>query len=211
MMTLFAGVRRWVGGGLLGVALLLCATAAHAHRVVVFAWVEGDAVHTESSFSNGRAVQGGTVEVYDDTDSKLLTGITDDQGRFAFPVPARGDLKVVVYAGMGHTAHWILTVDKIDRIADPDTDPAPPISTGAPSGVAEHAASAPHAGAVSCVDAKAVEQIVRNALDNRFAALEVRLAAQRPSPWREVVAGLGYILGLVGLAAYMHNRRDNRQ
>jgi len=211
MMTLFAGVRRWVGGGLLGVALLLCATAAHAHRVVVFAWVEGDSVHTESSFSNGRAVQGGTIEVYDDTDSKLLTGITDDQGRFAFPVPARGDLKVVVNAGMGHTAHWILTVDKNDRIADSDTDPAPAISTGAPSGVAEHAASAPHGGAASCVDAKAVEQIVRNALDNRFAALEVRLAAQRPSPWREVLAGLGYILGLVGLAAYMHNRRDNRQ
>jgi hypothetical protein len=69
MMTLFALVRRWVGGCLLGVALLLCAIPAHAHRVVVFAWFENDTVHTESSFGNGRAVQGGTIEVYDDTDT----------------------------------------------------------------------------------------------------------------------------------------------
>lgn len=211
MMTPYILVRRWMGRCLLGIVLLLCAIPAHAHRVVVFAWVEGDSVHTESTFSNGRAVQGATIEVYDDTDTQLLTGITDDQGRFAFPVPAKGDLKVVVNAGMGHTAHWILAADKIDRIADRDPDPTPAISTEALSGVAEHAASAPHAGSASCVDAKAVEQIVQNALDNRFAALEVRLAAQQPSQWREVVAGLGYILGLVGLAAYMRNRRDNQK
>jgi nickel transport protein len=189
---------------------LLCAIPAHAHRVVVFAWLEGDSVHTESTFSNGRAVQGGTIEVYDAADTQLLTGTTDDQGRFAFTVPAQGDLKIVVNAGMGHSAHWILTADKIDRAADRDTDPAPVISTGTPSGVTEHAVAAPHAGTVACVDVKAVEQIVQKALDNRFAALEMRLAAQRPSQWREVAAGLGYILGLVGLAAYMRNRRDNR-
>jgi nickel transport protein len=135
----------------------------------------------------------------------LLTGITDTQGRFAFPVPAHGDLKVVVSAGMGHTAHWILTADENDRVPDRGPDPGPTMSARALSGVAEHT------GAASCVDAKAVEQIVQNALDNRFAAFEVRLAAQRPSQWREVVAGLGYILGLVGLAAYMRNRRDNRK
>jgi nickel transport protein len=211
MMTPFALIRRWMAGCGLGVALLLCATAAHAHRVVVFAWVEGDSVHTESTFGNGRAVKGGTIEVYDDSDTKLLTGITDTQGRFAFPVPTEGDLKIVVNAGMGHTAHWILEADENDRVADRDPDPGSAMSAKALFGVAEHAASAPHAGAASCVDAKAVEQIVQNALDKRFAAFEVRLAAQRPSPWREVTAGLGYILGLVGLAAYMRNRRDNQK
>ncbi len=200
-------VWRWIGGWVLGVAVLLWGNPAHAHRVIVFAWVEGDTVHTESTFSNGRTVHGGTIEVYDAAETLLLKGTTDDQGRFAFPVPAGGDLKVVVQAGMGHTAQWIVGADETDR----GSGPAAATSARTFADAGEQGASTTDAAGTSCVDARAVEQIVRKALDNRFAAMEARLAAQQPSQWRDVVAGLGYILGLVGLVAYMRHRKDTRK
>ena len=43
-------------------ALLLCA-GANAHRVNIFAWIEGDQVVTESKFSSGSRVQKGAVTV----------------------------------------------------------------------------------------------------------------------------------------------------
>ena len=40
---------------------------AFAHKVTIFAWVEGDTVHTESKFSGGRVAKQAPIEVYDRT------------------------------------------------------------------------------------------------------------------------------------------------
>jgi len=80
--------KRKTGFGHLFVFLLLWAAidtpAALAHKVNVFAWIEGDTVHTESKFSGGRRAKGATVEVYDAADLLLLSGKTDDRGCFSF-------------------------------------------------------------------------------------------------------------------------------
>ncbi|MCJ8499356.1 hypothetical protein [Desulfatitalea alkaliphila] len=179
---------------------------AHGHRVMVFAYVEGGTIHTESSFGGGSPVRGGTIEVYDTQENKLLTGITDDEGRFSFPLdfPVAGDLKVVVLAGMGHTAHWIV---RAAEMASGD----PPVAPAAASAADDLAATAQPASAFdgvvadSGLDAATVERIVRQALDRRIGALEAHMAA-RQAPWRDIVAGIGYIFGLVGVATYMRYR-----
>jgi len=77
--------------------LVVCAAwlavpcAAHAHKVTVFAWVDGDRVVTESKFSRGRMVKQGRIVVYDLQGEKLLEGETDEQGRFPFPCRATTD------------------------------------------------------------------------------------------------------------------------
>jgi len=43
----------------------LVVDSASAHKVMIFAWVEGDTVHTESKFSDGKKVKKGDVIVYD--------------------------------------------------------------------------------------------------------------------------------------------------
>jgi len=52
--------------------LVLCAVAAWAHKVTIFAWVEGDTVYTQSKFSGGRKAKGATVVVYDKEGNQLL-------------------------------------------------------------------------------------------------------------------------------------------
>ena len=83
-------------------AVLLGSTAAVAHRVNVFAYVEGGKVFTESYFPDGSPVEGGKVLVYDSQDNMLLEGVTDKAGLFSFDLPKVDDLTIVIEATMGH-------------------------------------------------------------------------------------------------------------
>ena len=83
-------------------AVLLCSTAALAHKVSLFAYVEGGKVFTESYFADGTPVEGGKVLVYDSQDKLLLEGKTDEAGHFNFDVPKVDDLTIVIEATMGH-------------------------------------------------------------------------------------------------------------
>lgn len=93
----------------LGVAFLLFAAApAWAHKVNVFAYVEGETVFTESYFSGGKAVHQGRIQVFDSSRNLLLEGRTDENGRFEFPIPKLDDLTIAIEAGMGHKGSFRL-------------------------------------------------------------------------------------------------------
>lgn len=82
---------------------------ADAHRVIVFAWVEGDTVYVESKFSGGKKVNAGRITVMDAEGVELITGTTDAQGEFSFKIPKKTDLKIVLSAGEGHRAEWTIS------------------------------------------------------------------------------------------------------
>ena len=90
---------------------------ADAHRVVVFAWVEGDTVYVESKFSGGKRVNAGKITVTDPQGKALLTGTTDENGKFSFKIPAKSDLKIVLLAGEGHRGEWTVTADELEMPA----------------------------------------------------------------------------------------------
>ena len=69
------------------ILILLSAGTALAHKVNIFAYVEGGKIYTESYFPDGRPVEGGTVVVFDSKEKKLLKGKTDKEGFFSFPIP----------------------------------------------------------------------------------------------------------------------------
>ena len=102
----------------LGVTVLLVfgafSTPALAHRMIVFAYAEGDSIQVESKFVPDTPVRRGKVLVLDvKTGKELLTGQTDDQGKFSFRIPAEAaaakmDLKILVEAAMGHRGEWLL-------------------------------------------------------------------------------------------------------
>jgi nickel transport protein len=89
--------------------LSLNAFEVRAHNVTVFAWVEGDTVSVESKFSGGRRPKNAPIEVYDSAGTLLLKGATDEQGKFSFTIPKKTPMKIVLLAGMGHRAEWIIS------------------------------------------------------------------------------------------------------
>jgi nickel transport protein len=178
---------------LLSLFALFIPAPVYAHKVTIFAWVEGETVHTESKFSGGKKVKAGKIEVFDHLSQKVLEGTTDDKGYFAFPSPKDAQtLKIVLTAGMGHGNYWQITAQELGRQnPEPSGQPskAPPIRDERPQ-----------------LDAEALEQIVERAIEKELAPLKAQLAEQA---WglRDIVAGIGYILGLMGLASYVHYRK----
>ena len=112
------------------------ASFASAHRVNIFAFVDGDAVQVECGFNRSQKVKQGTVEVFDaTTGARLLQGTTDDNGVFRFPVTAElreagHDLNLRIIAGEGHQNDWTVAADEL-------------ASSGTPKAVAVAAAEVP--------------------------------------------------------------------
>jgi len=95
---------------------LFVSTPCMAHRVNLFAWVEGDTVFTESFFSDGAKSVGSRIDVFDPEGEILLTGKTDDEGRFSFKIPKKTDLTIVLNASKGHRVEYILSVGEMTGI-----------------------------------------------------------------------------------------------
>ncbi len=187
---------------------LLWARPADAHRANVFAWEEGGTIKVETSFSGGGPAINAPVQVRDDaTDTLLLTVTTDGQGVASFPIPdaartARSDLRLVLQAGQGHRGEWIIRADEyLGAPAGAETAPPAP----KPAATATSAAKAAPA-----IDEATLERIVSAAVDKQIAPMRRTLAAMaEPGPsLRDVLSGLGYILGLFGIAAWARSRRE---
>lgn len=201
-------------GLLLSLVFCACflASPALAHRVNIFAFVDGDAVEVECGFNRSQKVRQGTVEVFDAaTGEKLTQGLTDDGGVFRFPVSeamveAGHDLLVRIIAGEGHQNEWTVSADELKAATVAGSAPAA-VAPPAPSvsGPAAEGASLVSSAAATPED---VERIVNAALDAKLSPLKRLLAEQAESgpSLRDVIGGIGWIFGLVGVAAYMRRR-----
>ena len=125
-----------------------------AHRVNLFAWIEGDTVYVESKFSSSRRVNKGKIIVMDPEGTQLLTGTTNENGEFSFKIPKKTELKIVLEAGTGHRAEWTIPLAEIEMPAAEK-----PAVSGKSPGI------------------------------------------------KEIIIGIGCILGLAGAAIYIRNRR----
>jgi nickel transport protein len=204
--------RCWIKGlfGFMSLAVFLSLAAGpvRAHKVMIFAWVEGDTVHTESKFSGGKTVKRGKIIVYDLEGNQLVEGNTDKQGRFSFSIPKKTTLKVVLNAGMGHRAEWTIPVEETDEV----------ISKHSNSGITqETSATVPKKERESIpecvVSAGEIQIVVEKALDKKIEPIMNILAEscdQGPSV-TDILGGIGYILGLVGIGTYFHYRRRSRE
>ncbi|MFU0842817.1 MAG: hypothetical protein ACFWTZ_09505 [Burkholderia sp.] len=195
-------------------ALLLSAAAASAfaHRVNVFAWVDGSDVVTESKFSNGTKVRGGRITVTDSKTGKTIAeGTTDDKGELRFAIPQavlaeRPDLRIVLEAGEGHRGEW--TIEGRDLPGGAAEAPAAPASTPKGSSPAAGLAAAPaasKAAAPAAIDEAELARLIDERLSAQLAPVKRDLAELKQRDGitvTDIVGGLGWIFGLFGVAAY---------
>ena len=144
-------------------SLLCVPLPASAHRVNVFAYVQGETCYVQGYFSRTRRAQNAKVEVFDRQGQKLLEGKTDSEGNFSFKIPKRTDLKVVLTAGMGHRGEFMVRAEEME-------DGAGPSEAGTPS----------------------------------------NLEKEHEVTFREIIAGLGCILGIFGIAMWIAGRKKHR-
>jgi len=179
---------------------------SQAHRINVFAWQEGDTVHTQSSANRGKPVVNGEIRVSNAADEILLTGTTDAKGKFSFPRPGTGTLRIELLAGPGHKGLWIL-----DAAADGANESAGhshPAGKEGPDGEA-----ADRVAGTTGLSADEIREIVDEVVTRRISPLAGQVAALGASRtgFKEVFGGLGYILGLMGVGAYVQYRRKTAE
>jgi nickel transport protein len=176
------------------ILVLSTAPPALAHKVTVFAWVEGDTVFTESKFSGGRTAVGAQVLVFDREGKQLLEGNTDDKGEFSFKIPKLTDLRIVLNAGTGHRGEWTVPESEIRE-------------AGYVLEEKKGAAEPSQAMAIG-LSREEIRDLIDDSLDRKLRPI-VRMMTESQSKGpsiHEIVGGIGYILGLMGVAIYFKNR-----
>ena len=207
LKNLPSALRGFPWGWILALVIVLAPAMALAHKVTVFAWVEGDTVYTESKFSGGRVAKDAPIEVYNAAGEKLLEGRTDDEGKFAFKPPRPEDLQIVLIGGAGHRNEWRVSAEEFSGAGSATSSAALPVAETAPlqSGLSE----SPRSGMVALSPSE-LQALIEQSLDKKLAPILHRLGnvAQGPS-LSDIIGGIGYIIGLVGLGAYIHARRKS--
>lgn len=190
--------------------LLFSADASLAHRVNVFAYVDGDAVQVECSFSKSQKVRYGKLVFSDlETGDMLLKGTTDEQGLFRFRPDAAflstgHGLSILLDAGEGHQNDWQVAPEELAALspaalAEAAKDMQP---------VLEQPNSAHPATSFTALDHAELEILIGKVMDAKLAPIRQALVRQQDSgpSLKDVVGGIGWILGLLGLATYMRYR-----
>lgn len=197
---------KWINLPLMVLMILLVSSNAYAHRVSVFAYVEGDKVFTESYFSKKKRVHQGKIEVFDSKNEKLLlSGTTDDEGNFNFDIPAAArtakcGLHIVLHASEGHRGEWNVEADELF--------PESEVKQQQPVKSEPEAAAKVVTGTVSSNELAAVETHIK-ALDAKVETIKrMIINQQEKGPGvHEIFSGIGYILGLFGVAAFFASRK----
>ena len=171
--------------------------SAFAHKVTIFAWVEGDTVFTQSKFSGGRRALNTPVVVFDKEGKQLLEGQTDENGEFSFKVPQMTDLKIVLKASMGHLAEWTIPVEELAGDEAPSSTPANVKQATAnlsPESAAIQTQTAIAESATMGLTEKEIKKIVDAALDKKLQPITRMLADSMDCGpgLTEIIGGVGY-------------------
>jgi nickel transport protein len=176
--------------------------------VNVFAWVEGDTVLVECKYPDGTRVHEGVIRVLDSAGKELLNGKTNTQGEFSFKAPKQDDLTIVLEAGMGHRADWPLSKQDLAPAAAASQPEPAAASQPAPKTEAPLPAAKESAPGATSSPAAGIDQAIEKALDKKLAPVLRMLAEMHEQKVRltDVLGGIGYIIGLVGVAAYFKRK-----
>ena len=196
------------------VLILLCALPAHSHKIRVFAWAENSNITAETKFSGGKHAQNAVITVLNNENNvELLTGKTNSQGLFTFPIPQEAkengyNLNIVVNSGDGHKNSWYLAASDYLQGYENHLSSSPPVEKNLP--VTE---KPQQESVVITLSEQQLNRIINTALDKQLAPIRRSLAEQseqKPS-LQDILGGIGYILGLAGLAAFLKSKKTSKE
>lgn len=179
------------------VVLVLSAHPVWAHKVKCFAALEEDVITGYAWMGGGGRPQNVPYRVFGPDNQLLTSGVTDAEGRFSFRPSGTVAHRIEVEAGPGHTAVYTVPHSELAGAAvSPPGELVPTVRVGddAAASVEED-----HSGLQAAIEA---------AVSRQVAPLRRELAEyQSQNRMQDMLAGLGFILGITGVAFYFMGRR----
>lgn len=240
--------------------IFLLPQKSQAHRLNIYAWLEGNQIVVESNFARDHPARNAQIRVVDSDTGKVLTeGRTSNNGIFTFPVPKvvqdGHGLTVEVNAGQGHFNDWKMSASELyaaasltagfdqERIDNSQENAArnvarqvspAPGADNAPAAAQQGSYQIPRAQSLSeqaqapsaasnsptpsaqnipmpnGVDHQQMRGIIEEAMANQMRSVHQAIAKQSGGgpTLVNVIGGLGWIVGLVGIYLYSRVRRE---
>ena len=199
------------------VCLLILPVELLAHKVNIYAYTGDGLVYSESYFADGSRCKNCSVEVFDNkTGKNLLEGKTDEGGRFSFKIPQASSLKLLLRAGAGHQGVYYLVLGESGKTGSGEK--APEVARTQSKQPANSNIKTSHDKTSllvqeKCLTSAEVEAIVNQAVEAKLQPVMSRLAAIQENTGKtgvaEVMGGIGYILGIMGIIMYLKSRKNS--
>lgn len=181
---------------LLTALLLITSSFVGAHNVVGGVYTIGDTIEGEAGFSNGDMAPAGIkVIVTDMQGASLGQTETDAEGVFRFKPSRYVTHHFTLDLGAGHTLALTLAADELPAaLAPTQASEATAVTTAA-------------AKSATTLNSQIEAAVARQVKPLRRELRELKEAAGL----RDIVGGIGYILGLCGLAALLRERKMRKE
>lgn len=173
------------------------ASSVLAHGIQLNMQVEGKQISGTAHYSRSKPVRDAQVRLFSAADEQVLVqGRTDQEGRFSLAVPTSvmeqpADLSLVVDDGAGHRARRTFAASTLKTVATASAE------------------TQTSADAQVLWSEEQMSHIVERAVQRQLEPLYEQLADDhRHVSAGDVLAGIGYLVGVGGLIAWVRSRRQ---
>lgn len=183
------------------VLLMALVAPAQAHKLKIFATVEGQDVTGYAFFIGGGRAQGTDWDAKNPKGEVLARGKTGTEGEFHFtpPQPIGSDIVVTVNTQEGHIATTTLKAERfgsIDAAAPETNQSAPP-----PAITDQNASATERSSTSSTADIEAAVQHQIEPLLERIEEMDARMR------FTDIMSGIFLIIGLAGIGLWAKGRK----
>jgi nickel transport protein len=188
----------------LGLAILFLYPApALAHKLYVFAQVQGSAIQGRAYFPGDVPAQKTQVTARDPSGRELCRTTTNDDGRFTFTLSEHVDYCLLAETPDGHSGHYVV---RASELPDGLRAALPLAGASKTESARDHPLAEPAAAAINDKPQPAGEQL--SELTKQIGALRQEMYdSEQRIRFRDFLGGIGFILGIAGVAFYMKARK----
>jgi nickel transport protein len=192
-------------------SVLLCIETAYAHKVHVFATAEGSTISGCAYSSGGGPLKNTALQIRGPGGGRIGETRTDENGNFTFLARRRCDHELVVETVDGHRASFTVKADDLPVFAVSGGEGPLELEAGEAAAL-EEGSVPPHAGhsegiREDCLSAN-IEKAAAGSASRQIRSLRRQLRqAEEKVRMRDVIGGIGYLVGITGIVFYILGRR----
>jgi nickel transport protein len=199
--------------------LVLSGNPCDAHKVKMFASAEGEIITGYVYYTTGGKPKNVTVLVQDSVGNPLGEVTTNEEGEFTFTADAKRDYVFVLELSDGHRTSFTVTADELpDSLPSVDTDlcAVPQEKQNSVKEELMTLASQKTTPAKeeipTSIPFEEIEDIVNKAVSKQIRPLREQLEGyEEKIRLHDILGGLGYIIGLMGLGYFLGARRKRNK